>query len=236
MVFEHIEHLKQEYTDKFVVVDEERPELHRFSGQTGVVRTVNMNGRALVEFDGHENIGWYDIEVDYLRVVDEPTEDDGEKREKPATKAKEPSQLKKDRGKSGANAADQSAGDDASLSVDDILATARSNDDEPAEETAVAEEEPVEAEAAAADASSLSVDDILAAARSDSDDTKVEAAQPPADDAAEEEAVEEEAVQEEAVDDAVEEEATEAPAAVDASSMSVDDILAAARGKAKDAE
>ena len=227
MVFEHIEHLKQEYTDKFVVVDEERPELHRFSGQTGVVRTVNMNGRALVEFDGHENIGWYDIEVDYLRVVDEPTEDDGEKREKPATKAKEPSQLKKDRGKSGANAADQSAGDDASLSVDDILATARSNDDEPAEETAVAEEEPVEAEAAAADASSLSVDDILAAARSDSDDTKVEAAQPPADDAVEEETAEEEAVQEEAVETA---------SAVDASSMSVDDILAAARGKAKDAE
>ena len=62
MVFEHIEKIKQEYTDKFVVVDESCPELRRFIGQTGMVRTVNMNGRALVEFDGHLNIGWYDIE------------------------------------------------------------------------------------------------------------------------------------------------------------------------------
>ena len=74
MVFEHIEKLKTEYTDKFVVVDESRPELRRFSGQTGVVKTVNMGGRALVEFDGHANIGWYDIEVDYLKVVDQPVE------------------------------------------------------------------------------------------------------------------------------------------------------------------
>ncbi len=67
MVFEHIEKLKLEYTDKFVVVDERRPELRRFKGQTGTVRTVNMNGRALVEFDAYDNIGWYDIEIDYLR-------------------------------------------------------------------------------------------------------------------------------------------------------------------------
>ena len=72
MVFEHAEKLKTEYTDKYVIVDQERPELIRFNGLTGTVRTVNMNGRALVEFDGHENIGWYDIDIDYLKVIDEP--------------------------------------------------------------------------------------------------------------------------------------------------------------------
>ncbi len=72
MVFEHAEKLKTEYTDKYVIVDQERPELCRFNGLTGTVRTVNMNGRALVEFDGFENIGWYDIDIDYLKVIDEP--------------------------------------------------------------------------------------------------------------------------------------------------------------------
>ena len=67
MVFEHIEKLKQEYTDKYVTVDEQRPELQRFGHMTGIVKTVNMNGRALVEFDGLENIGWYDIEIDFLK-------------------------------------------------------------------------------------------------------------------------------------------------------------------------
>ncbi len=32
-----------------------------FTVRTGVIKTVNMSGRALVEFDGHNNIGWYDI-------------------------------------------------------------------------------------------------------------------------------------------------------------------------------
>ena len=44
--------LQREYTDKFVVADASRPELTRFRGLTGVVKTVNMSGRALVEFDG----------------------------------------------------------------------------------------------------------------------------------------------------------------------------------------
>ena len=72
MVFEHIEKLQAEYVDKYVVVDDQRPELRRFSGLTGVVKTVNMSGRALVQFDGRNNIGWYDIDIDYLRVVDQP--------------------------------------------------------------------------------------------------------------------------------------------------------------------
>ena len=72
MVFEHIEQLQAEYTDKYVVVDGDRPELRRFQGLTGLVKTVNMSGRALVQFDGLNNIGWYDIDIDYLKVVDKP--------------------------------------------------------------------------------------------------------------------------------------------------------------------
>ena len=73
MVFDHIEQLKRQYTDKYVVVDESRPELARFRGVTGIVKTVNMSGRALVEFDSyHANIGWYDIELDFLHVVPKP--------------------------------------------------------------------------------------------------------------------------------------------------------------------
>ena len=72
MDFEHIEKLKMTYTDKYVVVEEDRPELGRFVGLTGTVKTVNMNGSALVEFDGRNNIGWYDIDIDFLKVIDEP--------------------------------------------------------------------------------------------------------------------------------------------------------------------
>lgn len=72
MVFEQIERLKQEYTDRYVVIASDRPELQRFQGLTGIVKTVNMNGRALVQFDARQNMGWYDIELDFLKVVAEP--------------------------------------------------------------------------------------------------------------------------------------------------------------------
>ena len=73
MVFEQIEKLKHEYTDKYVVVDARRPELARFAKTVGRVKTVNMSGRALVEFQEMAlNIGWFDIDVDYLKVVDKP--------------------------------------------------------------------------------------------------------------------------------------------------------------------
>ena len=81
-MFEAIEKLKQEYTDKYVVADASIPELARFQGQVGQVKTVNMNGRALVEFDCWSNIGWYDIELDYLKVVPKPEPE--AKTEKPA--------------------------------------------------------------------------------------------------------------------------------------------------------
>lgn len=90
MVFEHIEKLKSEYTDRYVLVDDTLPELMRFKGMTGWVKTVNMSGRALVQFLGHNDIGWYDIDVDFLKVVEKPIEPEPKpttKTDKPAGKA-----------------------------------------------------------------------------------------------------------------------------------------------------
>jgi hypothetical protein len=83
------EQLKTELTDRFVVVADGVPELKRFSGLTGKVRTVNMNCRALVEFDGPVDIGWYDIDPSYLKVVTEPLKKaaPAEKHAKPAATA-----------------------------------------------------------------------------------------------------------------------------------------------------
>ena len=126
MVFEHIEKLKQEYTDKYVVVDDSRAELRRFRGMTGTVKTVNMSGRALVEFDAHQNIGWFDIDIDFLKVIDKPlpkaeVEPAKKAPAKPAAKktAKAPSELEK------ARSAKPAAKAGAAMSVSDVLAAAR---------------------------------------------------------------------------------------------------------------
>ena len=67
------ERLKAQFTDKYVKVDAARPELARFRDVVGQVKTVNMSGRALVEFlDYHLNIGWFDIDASCLTVVDKP--------------------------------------------------------------------------------------------------------------------------------------------------------------------
>jgi hypothetical protein len=63
------EALKQEWTDQFVTVKPERPELKRFAGIVGRVVTVNYNGKALIDFqDG----GWYDITAseEFLNKLD----------------------------------------------------------------------------------------------------------------------------------------------------------------------
>lgn len=52
------ENLKREWTDQFVLVNPQRPELKRFEGIVGRVVTVNWCNKAVVDFqDG----GWYDI-------------------------------------------------------------------------------------------------------------------------------------------------------------------------------
>jgi hypothetical protein len=63
------EELKREWTDQYVEVNPERPELKRFQGIVGRVVTVNRGLKALVDFqDG----GWYDItaSTDYLTKLD----------------------------------------------------------------------------------------------------------------------------------------------------------------------
>jgi hypothetical protein len=65
------EALKREWTDQFVLVNPERPELKRFAGIVGRVVTVNHNNKALIDFqDG----GWYDVTAssDCLTKLDPP--------------------------------------------------------------------------------------------------------------------------------------------------------------------
>ena len=67
--FTHVEELKREWTDQFVRVNVERPELKRFAGSIGRVVTVNCSGRALIDFaDG----AWYDVTAssEFLTKVD----------------------------------------------------------------------------------------------------------------------------------------------------------------------
>ncbi len=88
MSIERAEQLKRELTDKWVVVASATPELRRFAEFTGKVKTVNMNCRALVQFDGSEDISWYDIDPAFLTVVDAPKpKKKAEHAEKPAAKA-----------------------------------------------------------------------------------------------------------------------------------------------------
>ncbi len=89
-----IEKLKTEFTDKYVVVDAVRPELSRFVGLTGIVKTVNMSGKALVEFDGRLNIGWYDIGLDFLKIVPKPEPKPVEEKAKKAAPAEKPAAAK----------------------------------------------------------------------------------------------------------------------------------------------
>ena len=154
-MFEVIERLKAEWTDKFVVIDSPAPELARFAATTGIVKTVNMNGRCLVEFDQFNNIGWYDIDPAYLKVVPKPLpKPAAESKPKPAKAAAakaapkaapkpatggKPSTadiLAAARGKAGGAAAAKPAG---KLSTADILAAAR------AKKAAAAESVPAEA-------------------------------------------------------------------------------------------
>lgn len=84
-----IERLKHELTDKYVIVTGDRPELARFDGFVGQVKTVNFSGRALVEFTGYlNNPAWFDIDPVCLRVVDAPPPPDtlAKKAPRPATK------------------------------------------------------------------------------------------------------------------------------------------------------
>jgi hypothetical protein len=180
MMFDQIEKLKQELTDKYVIVDARVPELMRFDGHVGQVKTVNMNGRALVQFDAWSNIGWYDIDVNSLQVVPKPVAATEEKKHeakaesapravaKPAATTGEkklsPLEMARMQGAAKTSAAPSKpagekavpAGGAAKKSTADVLAAARgAKAATPAESVAKP----------AAPAAKLSTADILAAAR-----------------------------------------------------------------------
>jgi hypothetical protein len=81
MVPEDIEKLKQQYTDQYVTVAADRPELSRFAGVVGQIKTVNMSGLALVEFATAGNRSWYDLDLDDLRIVEPPAPPPEKKKE-----------------------------------------------------------------------------------------------------------------------------------------------------------
>jgi hypothetical protein len=188
-MFEAIEKLKRDLTDKYVVVDASIPELRRFEGHVGRVKTVNMSGRALVEFEAWNNIGWYDIEIDFLKVVPKPDATGEEKKHdakreaaaKPAAKAApagggekklSPIEMARMQGAAKPAAATEKSAPAAGAkkSTADILAAAR------------AKSAPAATGAAAAPATKpkLSTADILAAARAKAAAEATPAATPPA--------------------------------------------------------
>ena len=70
MSIQRAEDLKREWTDRFVKVQGGVPELRRFEGLVGTVKTVNMNCRLLIEFDTPADISWYDIAPQFVLSVD----------------------------------------------------------------------------------------------------------------------------------------------------------------------
>ncbi|MGO8751224.1 MAG: hypothetical protein ACLQNE_35200 [Thermoguttaceae bacterium] len=87
MLPDEIEDLKTHWTDQYVAVTGGRPELARFAHLVGQVKTVNMSGRALVQFDGDGNRSWYDIHPAFLKIVEKPAPKVVEKPAKAAAKA-----------------------------------------------------------------------------------------------------------------------------------------------------
>lgn len=81
-----IDDLRKKFTDQYVAVVKNRPELARFQHVIGQVKTINMNGRALVQFDGDGNRGWFDIPLEHLIPVEKPAEPEKPKAAKPAAK------------------------------------------------------------------------------------------------------------------------------------------------------
>ena len=71
MILENIDELRQQYADKYVVVDPARPELARWADVPGQIKTINQNGYALVQFEGADR-GWHDIDLAWLKIVEPP--------------------------------------------------------------------------------------------------------------------------------------------------------------------
>lgn len=238
MIPEQIENVKSQYTDKYVTVDPTRPELARFRDLVGRVKTVNMSGRALVEFDDyHLNIGWYDIGLDYLKVVDKPApkEKPSEGKTapaKPAAKAKpaagagekklSPLELARMQGAGGGKTDDKKEAKPAAKgkqSTADILAAARGDAKEAPAKEKPAAEKPAATSKPAAPKGKMSTADILAAARGGDASAGAAPAKPAA-----------AATPAQSPPDAPPA-SQSGPAKVDRSKMSVADMMAMARGE-----
>ncbi len=128
-MFDVIERLKSEWTDKYVVIDSPAPELARFAAATGIVKTVNMNGRCLVQFDQYNNTGWYDIDPSCLKVVPKPLPMPAESKPKAAAPAKTAA------AKTAAPKPDAKPAASGKPSTADILAAARGTGASPAKPT-----------------------------------------------------------------------------------------------------
>jgi hypothetical protein len=162
-MFDVIERLKSEWTDRYVVVNSSAPELARFVNSTGTVRTVNMNGRCLVEFDQFNNTGWYDIDPSALKIVPQPLPKPAEKEAaKPAASAK----TAPAKAAAAAKAAPKPAGA-GKPSTADILAAARAKAGGTAAPSAAKPALPAKPQAAptAVSGGKLSTAEILARAR-----------------------------------------------------------------------
>lgn len=244
-MFDQIEKVKQEYTDKYVKVDANRAELARFKDLVGQVKTVNMSGRALVEFmDYHLNIGWFDIDLDYLKVVDKPEPKPKEEKKpaakkaapKKATPAAEkklsPLELARQADSGGAKKGDEKK------STADVLAALRGDKGggKPAAKSAEAKAEKPAAAAKATspkkggamDRSKMSVADMIAAAKGGAAPAKEEAPPEPEVEEVEAEEADDDIVIEE-TPAAVPEAAASGP--VDKSGMSIDEMVAYCREK-----
>jgi hypothetical protein len=245
MVATSVEQLKLEYTDKYVKVDAARPELARFRDVYGVVKTVNMSGRALVEFlDYHLNIGWFDIDLSFLTVVPKPTDEElaaakaakdkaAGKKESPDGKAAPTTGAKQTADAKKPAVAGTKAGGNPKMSVAEMLAAARGGGGGGAAAKPAAPKAKADAPAkpaapkaaapgAAMDRSKMSVADMLAAARATGAGG---AAAPPAAEEAEEAPAEAAPVAKPAKAAA----AKPAGGKVDRSTMSVADMIAYCR-------
>jgi len=224
MIPEQIEKIKGEFTDKYVAVSPDLPELARFKDHVGQVKTVNMSGRALVEFaDYHLNIGWYDIDLDYLKVVDKPKP----KEKKPAAKKAAAKPAAKKPAATGEKKLSP-------LELARMQGAAKAGgggatDAKPAAEKPTTSKNK-EKKPAAADRSKMSVADMLAAARGGAKPAAKKQAEPePVAEAPDESPAEAETVEAPASASSSDDSSSVGP--VDRSSMSVDDMLAYCREK-----
>lgn len=227
MFADQIEKMKREYTDKYVLVDDTRPELARFRDIVGRVKTVNMSGRALVEFDDyHLNIAWYDIAPEFLKVVDKPPP----KAPKPEAKKAAPKAAPAEKAPAAPKPAAAGAAKAGKQSVADILAAARGGQPAaaPPPKAKVAAPAAEKSAAPKADRGKMSVADMLAAARAGGAPGAAPATPKttaPANAAPVEEA-EEESAPEPAPAPAKKAPAAKSAEKIDKSKMTIDDMLA----------